>query len=672
MRFWSLIIPPRTISAIVVMRHVLLGISALVVATLYANDAHAIVRGKPVHGLALYGEPKYGPDFEHFEYVNPNAPKGGTFIKTNEAFLTFDTFNPYTLKGASAHGLQLLLYDTLMTPSQDEPEVAPDNSWVKFILRPEARFTDDAPITADDVVFSFNTMITKAAPQYRSMYADVDVVEALDVDTVRFAFKTTENRNLPFLIAKYLPILSKVYWESRDFEATSLEIPVTNGPYVIESFDAGRQIVYRRWDNYWGKTLPVNRGLYNFDVVRFEYFRDDVVEFEAFKRNAYDFRREVSARRWATEYGFPAALDGRVETMEVKSIEPISVQPIYLNLRRSLFQDRRVRQALNYVFDFEALNANLFYGQYVRSRSYWQGSPLEATGLPTGAELALLEPFRNDLPPAVFTSEFTQPTTDGSGDTRENLLKARTLLTEAGWELRDGVLVNVESGQPFTFEILIRSPTSERIFLPYAQNLKRLGIEATLRMVDTSQFINRLNEFDYDATYLVFPHNDLTPGTEQYENWGSQAADVSGSNNLSGVKDPVVDALIKKIIEDVTAATRALDRVLTWNFYQPLTYTSPVERFAYWTKLQKPQIVPALGLGQMGEFSTGMGESVIALWWFDEANAADAVSSQLNQPETARDGDNRGSGMNAFVWAIVAAGVLVVAIIGVRRRRVHK
>ncbi len=664
------------------------GLAALLLLCAAALPSQAVVRGTPVHALALYGEPKYGPDFTHFEYVNPNAPKGGAFVKTNEAYLTFDTFNPYTVKGAPVHGLELLLYDTLMTPSQDEPasvygliaqsvEIAPDNAWVEFVLRPEARFTDGSAITAEDVAFSFETVMTKAWPRYRSMYANVQDVQAASKSVVRFTFKTTNDRNLPLLLARYLPILSKSYWENRDFTDTTLEIPVTNGPYVIESFEVGKNIVYRRWNEYWGADLPVNKGQYNFDTVRFEYFRDDDVQFESFKTNGYDFVREVRARRWATGYDFPAVTNGLVKKFEVKSIEPVSVQPLYLNLRNEQFQDKRVRQAISYAFDFESLNANLFYGQYVRSRSYWQGSPLEAVGLPSAAELQLLEPFRGQVPTEVFTTEFSHPVNKGDGDIRESLLLARDLLQDAGWELRDGVLVNIESGKPFTFEILTRSPSSEAVFLPFTQNLKRLGITATLRMVDTSQYINRINDFDYDAANLVFPRNDLTPGNEQYENWGAQAADIKGSNNLSGVKDPVVDALISKIIEaenyeDVTAATRALDRVLTWNFYQILTYTSPTERYAYWTKLGMPEVMPALGIGRMGEFSDGLGESVIALWWFDEANAADMGNEQQAQLDTSNDDEARNSGMNTFVWAIVAAGVLVIAIIGVRRRRVRK
>jgi microcin C transport system substrate-binding protein len=482
---------------------------------------------------------------------------------------------------------------------------------------------------------------------------------------VRFVFKTTENRKLPFLLAKFLPVLSKAWWSGRDFSATTLDIPVTNGPYLIDAFDVGKYIVYRRNESYWGKDLPVNRGFNNFDRVRFEYFLDDDVQFEAFKTNGYDYLREVTARRWATGYDFPAVRDKRVVKMEVPDILPKGAQPVYFNLRRPLFQDRRVREALGYAFDFESLNASLFYGQYVRSRSYWQGSPLEATGLPSEAELTLLEPFRGKVPEEVFTTEFTHPVTKGDGNLRDNLLKARELLDAAGWLLKDGVLVNGKTGQLFTFEFLIRQQGTERVYLPFVQNLERLGIKASLRMVDTSQFINRLNTFDYDATVVVFPRNDLTPGPEQRDNWGSEVADVSGANNLSGVKDPVVDALIDKIVaaetyEDVTAATKALDRVLTWNYYQMLTYTAPVERYAFWTtKLAMPEKTPPLGLGMMGEFSDGLGETAVVLWWAASANAA----SPGAPPAESAGGPSR--------WVGLAVGIIaaIILLVFVSRRR---
>ena len=646
--------------------------------SLATHSAHAIVRGKPVHCLALYGEPKYGPDFKNFDYVNPDAPKGGRFVKTNEAYLTYDTFNPYTIKGAAVHGLELLLYDTLMVPSQDEPatvyaliaqsaEVAADNSWVQFTLNPAAKFNDGSKITADDVVFSYETLMTKAWPRYRSMYDDVQKAEAVSAEVVRFTFKTKDNLKLPFFLAKYLPVLSKAYWKDRDFMQTTLDVPVTNGPYKIAEFEAGRFIVYRRRDDYWAKDLPVNRGQYNFDEVRFEYFRDDDVQFEAFKTSLYDFKREYRARRWSTAYDFPAALDGRVIKKEVKTIMPISTQQIVFNLRRPLFQDRRVRQAMNYIFDFESLNANLFYGKYERLRSYWQGSPLEAKGLPNADELKLLEPFRDKIPTEVFTQEFTQPTTPGKGDIRENLLKARELLTQAGWELRDNVLTNAKTGQPFSFEILNHQQGLDAIFLPYIENLKRLGIQVSFRTVDTSQYINRANAYDFDVIYSVV-HTDLTPGNELFAAWGSAAADVEGGDNVSGVKDPVVDALIGKITaattyEDLTTATHALDRVLTWNFYQSLTYSNGKDWYAYWSKMKMPDVIPPLGWGNMGEFSDGVGESVIALWWADPvAGTPGAVPSGAAQ-------DKPNSNGTWTILLLVIAAVGVVVFIVVRRRR---
>ncbi len=645
--------------------------------------AHAVVFGKPVHAIALYGEPKYGPDFTHFDYVNADTPKGGTFVKMNESYLTFDTFNPYTIKGASAQGLELLLYGTLMTPSQDEPatvyaliaesaEIAPDNTWVQFVIRPEAKFTDGHAVTADDVVFSFDTFMTKAKPAYRTMYANVAKAEAVQLNTVRFAFKSGEDRKLAFQLAKYLPVISKSYWKDRDFTATTLEVPVTNGPYVIDTFEPGKFLTYKRVADYWGKDLPVNRGLWNFDHVRFDYYRDDDVAFEAFKTGNYDFKREVSSRHWVTAYDFPAVTDGRVKKLDMKSILPATTQPIFLNLRRSLFQDRRVREALNLCFDFDAMNNNLFYHQYVRSRSFWQGSPLEATGVPSAAELKLLEPFRDKVPPEVFTAEFTQAQTAGDGDARENLLKARELLKQAGWEPRDGKLTDTKTGHVLAFEILNDQQSMERVYLPFTQNLKRLGIDATVRTVDTSQYINRLNAFDFDAT-IVAGQNDLTPGADQADAWGSEAADIQGSGNIGGLKDPVIDALAAKIIsadtyDELTAATHALDRVLTWNFYQVLTYTSPIEHYAYWSKLKMPDVNPALGIGQMGGFSIGMGESAIALWWADPAGAQ-AASTPTQPPAVDAVSQPPSSNNRWIIPALAIAGALVVVFFIRRRNR---
>jgi microcin C transport system substrate-binding protein len=636
----------------------------------FITEAHAIVRGKPVPAMALYGEPKYAPDFTHFDYVNPDAPKGGTYTGTNEAFLTFDTFNAFTIKGAQAYGSSYLLHDTLMAASFDEPnsvyaglaatiEVAEDMSWVEFVLRSEARFSDGSPITAADVAYSFEIFTTKASPAYRVAFSEVEKAEALGTHTVRFILKNRQNHKIPMLLAASLPIFSQAYWKERDFAETSLDIPVVSGPYNVEAFEVGRYVTYKRLENYWAKDLPVTRGMYNFDRVRYEYFRDDDVQFEAFKTGVYDFTREVVARRWVTGFNFPAFHDGRVKKLEVPSIEPMNVTFLAMNLRRPLFQDRRVRQAINYAFDFESVSKTVMYDSYTRLRSYWQGSPLEAKGLPSEAELKLLEPFRAQLPPELFTNEFTQPTTAGNGDTRANLVKARDLLKEAGWEVKGDRLVNAKTGAPFTFEITLVQANLEQVLTPWLQDMKRLGIEATLRVVDTSQYANRVNDYDYDAIYIGMG-TSLTPGDEMKASLSSDAADRPGGANYGGVKDPVVDALLTQITaaatyEDVQTATRALDRVLTFNYYHTLRYGMPAERYAYWTKLAMPAVMPALGLGTYGERS-------ILLWWAALAAAADASAPAAASSEP---------GASNTRWMLIAAlaAAAVAGFVFMRRRR---
>ena len=634
-----------------------------------ATPSQAITRGKPVRALALYGEPKYGADFKNFDYVNPDAPKGGTFTKSNEAFLTFDTFNPYALKGAQAYGTDILLDDTLMASSLDEPasvysgiadtiEIAADGSWVQFVLRPEARFSDGSTITAGDVAFSFETLIAKARPVYRFVYADVTKAEVIDARTVKFLLKSTENAKLPMLLAA-LPVLSQAYWKDRDFTATTLDVPVSSGPYTIGSFEVGRYIQYKRVENYWAKDLPHARGMYNFEHVRYEYFRDEDVRFEALKTGAYDFTREMVARRWATGYDFPAAHDGRVKKLEVSSIQPRDVTTLVMNLRRPLFQDRRVRQAINYAFDFESVNKTVMYGAYQRLRSYWQGSPLEAKGLPSADEVKLLEPFRATLPPELFTSEFSQPTTSGTGDNRDNLIKARTLLKDAGWKIKGDQLLNGKTGEPFVFEITIVQPNLEQVLAPWIQDLKRLGIAATLRVVDTSQYSNRINYYDYDATYIGMNTN-LTPGNELLDDLGSESADRPGGGNLSGVKDPAVDAMIAHIIaaktyDEVITATRALDRVLTFNHYRVLRYSPAADRIAYWSKLQMPAVLPAVGLGRMGE-------AAIALWWAAPASAAETQAAAQDQPAPS-------SNRWLIIVLIISGAVAAIAAFSFMRRK---
>lgn len=603
------------------------------------TSGRALEKGRPVHALALHGEPQYGPDFTHFEYVNPDAPKGGTLTLPNKRFLTFDTFNSFNIKGTVAVYLGMM-HDSLMTDGLDEPstsyclvcktvEVAPDNSAVTFILRPEARFNDGSAITADDVAFSFNILVSDGSPVYRTIWADVDRVEVTDPTTITFHFKTNDRRDLPLTIGA-LPVLSKAYWEPRDFKDSSLDIPVVSGAYAIEEFDAGRFVQYGRVKDYWAQNLAVAKGMYNFDALRVEYFRDDDVRFEAFKRGVYEFRRENTSRLWATGYEFPAALDGRVTKEVVETILPMTIQHDSFNLRRAKFQDRRVRQAINYAFDFESLNRTLFYGLYERLGSYWQHSELEAKGLPSEAELKILEPLRDMIPPEVFTDVFVQPSTDGQGNVRDNLLAGRALLREAGLKEVDGKFIDPETGEQLAIEFLLVQAGLERVILPFTQNLQRMGIDATLRIVDTSQYTNRANDFDFDMAGYVQPMQ-LSPGSELRQFFGSETADQPGSLNWNGLKDPAVDALIDAIAdaedrETLVTAVRALDRVLRWNFYRVLTYGSGKELYAYWSNLKHPERHPKKGLG--------LGDYVPVLWWQDPNAPDDAQDIVAMGPAT--------------------------------------
>lgn len=599
----------------------LLAILGAAVAVCFVAPAHAMVRGKPVHGIAIHGEVKYGPN-QPFDYVNVNAPKGGQLTLPNANDQTFDTFNPFSIKGSPARGTPLL-FESLMAGGLDEAsgsycficetiEVAADNSWVEFKLRKEARFSDGSPITAEDVVFSYTTLTEKGAPVYRIYWSEVDKPIAVDSRTVRFPFKNKNNNELASIIGQ-IPVLSKAYWSKRDFEATTLEVPLGSGPYLIDTYEVGRFITYKRNEKYWAKDLPLTKGHYNFDRIRYEYFRDDTVQFEAFKTGGYDIHYEATAARWATGYDFPALKDGRVKRLEIKSGLPMRSQGFTFNVRRAKFADRRVREAMNLAFDFESLNKTLFYNQYQRLRSYWQPSEMEAKGPPSKEELALLEPLRGKIPAEVFTQEFKQPVTDGTGTPRENLLKARDLLAQAGWVTKGGALVNAKTGEPFTFEVLLIQASLDRIVLPWFQNLERLGIKGNIRVVDTSQYINRLNESDFDVTTGGVA-NSLSPGNEQLEYWGSAAADRKGSRNLGGVKDSAVDALIAAIMnakdrQSLVIATRALDRVLQWNYYNVLHYQPAAERYGVWTKLQHPERFPLYGMGTP--------DGAIEYWWMD-------------------------------------------------------
>ena len=582
----------------------------------------------PFHGVAMHGKPKYGPLFSHFEYVDPNAPKGGD-VRLN-AIGTFDNLNAFTLKGVPAVGLGSL-HDTLLTSSSDEAfseygllaesvEMPEDRSWVTFNLRKEARWHDGRPVTVDDVIFSLQILKTKGHPFYRAYFANVAKAEKAGDRKVKFTFSGNKNRELP-LITGQLPILPMHYWESRQFDKTTLEPPLGSGPYRIETFQAGRSITYIRVPDYWGKDLPVNRGRHNFDRIRYDYYRDSTVALEAFKAGEYDFRLENSSKDWATAYNVPVVREGLIQKRLIPHERPTGMQAYVFNLRKPQFQDQRVRQALSFTFDFEWTNQNLFYGQYTRSPSFFSNSELASRGLPSPEELKILEPFRGKVPPEVFTKEYQPPSTLGEGRIRSNLRKAIKLLNEAGWVFKDRKLVDQKTGEPFSFEILLQQPSWERISLPLAKNLERLGIDARVRTVDAAQYQKRVEEFDFDMIVDVFSQS-LSPGNEQRDFWSSAAATEPGSRNTIGIKDPTVDALIDLVIsapnrESLIHRTRALDRVLLWGHYVIPHWHIRSFRVAYWDKFGLPKVTPKYDLG----FDT---------WWVDPRMEAALVKRKVS------------------------------------------
>lgn len=574
------------------------------------------------HGLSTFGDLKYPADFKHFDYVNPDAPKGGRFATYGGPPNTFDSFNPFILKGDSASGLSLL-FDTLMERSGDEPDamyglvakdvsLAKDGKSITFRLRPEAKFSDGSAITAEDVVFSFDILKAKGHPSYRIMMRDVTKAEALDPHTVRFVFTGDLVRDLPSTVAG-LPVLSKAYYSKHEFDQTTLEAPLGSGPYLIADFRPGAQITYKRRDDYWAKDLPINRGVNNFDEIRFEYYRDRTPALEGFKSGNYDFREEFTARDWVTNYNFPAVKEGRVKLLTLDDANPSGAQGFFFNTRRAKFADPRVRKALDYAFDFEFANKNLFYGLYKRTNSYFENSDMKAEGKPTPAELALLEPFRDKLPKAVFEEPYTSPVSDGSGMDRKLLREAVKLLDEAGCKLKDRVRV-CPSGETLEIEFLINEESFERIIAPYIKNLQALGVGASIRRVDSAQYQRRVKAFDFDVVTSRFVMR-LTPGIELRNYWGSENANVEGSVNLAGIKDPVIDALINKVVEaksrdELVAATRAIDRVLrAGNYWVPQWYKA-AHNIAYWDKFSFPATKPKYGRGAPDT------------WWYDKEKAA--------------------------------------------------
>ncbi|TWI76921.1 microcin C transport system substrate-binding protein [Desulfobotulus alkaliphilus] len=563
--------------------------------------------GETMHALSLGEKPRYGPDFTHFAYANPNAPKGGSLRM--EALGSFDSFHPFIMRGVAASGLNLL-FDTLMTSSEDEPfamypllaesvTLAEDGSWVRFTLHGEARFHDGTPVLASDVAFSFRKLVSEGRPHYAKYYRDVAEVVVEDERRVRFDFKNAENPELPLILGQ-LYVLSEKDWEGVDFGRSGFRVPLGSGPYRLESYVPGRRVVYQRDPEYWGRDLPVNRGHYNFDRLSYEYFRDATVSLEAFKAGYYDLRREHTAKIWATQYTGRAFRDGSIVKKKIPHELPAGMQGFAMNVRRSLFQDVRVREALSLAFDFEWSNRALFYDQYTRSESYFSNSEMAAEGLPSQGELAYLLPLKELLSPEVF-GPLPQPVeSDGSGFMREALLKAADLLREAGYDIRGGELYTPE-GQPFTFEILLHNPAFERVMLPYVQNLRRLGILARVRVVEPSQYIQRLRSFDFDMTVAVFPQS-LSPGNEQQDFWSCKAAETPGSRNVGGICDPAVDALVQAIAtasdrRALMDACRSLDRVLRHGHYVVPNWHTSVFRLAHRSHIAMPAKHPPYGLG---------------------------------------------------------------------------
>lgn len=562
------------------------------------------------HGVSMFGDLKYPPNFTHFDYVNPDAPKGG-FVKLGLTG-TFDSLNPNILKGVPADMLDLTA-DTLMTPSADEPsssygliaqsaEIANDKSYIIYNLRKIAHWNDGSPITADDIVFSFDTIMTKGHPSYRAYYADVEKCEKINTYKVKFTFKTNKNKELPLIIGQ-LPIISKEYYSKNEFDKTTMTPPLSSGPYKIKEVEPGRSITYERDKNYWGQGLAVNKGRYNFDKIRIDYFRDETVTIEALKAGNYDFRRENISKIWKTSYNIPQVEDGRMIKEELPDGVPTGMQSFVFNTRRANFKNPLVREALSYAFDFEWANKQLFFDAYARNTSFFGNSEFASSGLPSKAELKLLEPFRNQIPEEVFTKAYSPAKTKGDGNARENLIIAKNLLEKAGWYLKDMKLINPETGKPVQIEFLLDSPAFERIVAPFARNLKKLGIDSSIRTVDSSQYIKRREDFDFDVIVHWFRQGPM-PGNEQINYWHSSGADVKGSLNLIGIKNPAVDALVTKIteansMEELKNAARALDRVLLSNYYVIPQWYSRSHRVIYWNKFNRPKIVAPFALGMI-------------------------------------------------------------------------
>ena len=574
-----------------------------------------LASAEKVHGIAMHGTPKYSSNFTHLDYVNPNAPKGGT-VKFG-SYGSFDNLNRVAFKGSKAAGLGYV-NDTLMRRVWDEAfslygliaekvELPEDRSSITFYLNSNATFHDGSPITQDDVLFSLETFQTKGTPNQKKTYGKVIKTELIGKNGIKMIFENNEDKELPLIIAGFLPIIPKKFYENLDVTKTFLEIPLGSGPYQVDSLDPGRQIKYKRVEDYWAKDLPVNKGLYNFDSIIYDYYKDSNVLVEAFKVGEYDFRREYNVKRWLSEYDFKAVKNGEVILTEMNNDRPVGMNGLVMNTRRDIFNNRNVRLALSYAYDHEWINKTIYQNAYVRTDSYFDNSPLASSGLPSKNELELLNIWKNEIPAEVFTETFTPPITDGSGNDRKNLLKAKDILEKEGWFVENGKLI--KDGQEFKFEFLIVSPSDEKIALAYQSNLKKLGITMDVRTVDSSQYQERLLSYDFDMIKRYWGVS-LSPGNEQQFYWGSEVGQKDGSRNYPGINSPAVDALIEKLIsatnrEELTTAIHALDRVLLWGHYVVPLYHSNKDRIAYWDFFEYPDEIPLYGI-------------VIESWWINK------------------------------------------------------
>jgi len=602
----------------------------LLISPTFAETPATPPTSQGTHGFSTFGKMKYPADFTHFDYVNPDAPKGGTLRLG--AMGTFDSLNFYIVKGVPP-ALILLTAATLLEEAKDRAgesyayaaesvEVAPDNSWVIFRLNPKAIFSNGDPVTADDVIWVFETLRTKGSPLYRTYYKNITKVEKLDEHSIKFTFNTTSNHELPLILGQ-LPILSKKYYATQPFAETSLKPSPSSGPYEVDSIQSGRSITLKRNPNWWGANLPSQKGRHNFDKIKQDYYLESNALFEGFKSGQYDLREENTARNWATAYTFPAFQKGLVKREELKHSLSAGTVGLVFNSRRPLFSDVRVRKALTLLFNFPWINKHLFYELYDRNTSYYPNSDYEATGLPSQAEKDILEPFKDQLPAEVFSQPFTLPEPKNENDNRALQTQAQDLLKEAGYEIKDTVMVNVKTGEPFVFEAFIFDKALEKIFLNFALSLKRIGITLRTRNLDAAAYQLRTENLDFDMVYYRILQSPSL-GNEQRDYFGSERANTPGTRNLFGIQNPGVDQLIEQLIHANSYKTlvhqaKALDRVLLWNYYMVPGWHSGITRIAYWNRFSRPEITPKYHALE------------ITSWWFDKEK--DAKLTQASQEE---------------------------------------